>query len=397
MAQQWLKLVLNFVVAGIATILVSLATYLHASAGFTGVGLVSLLTFGGMMANLVRSWTELETSVGAVSRIKQFEDTVKIEESGDLQPVPEGWPANGVIVMNDLNVSYDDWRNLDNGGNAIVERGELNLVLRDINMEIKAGEKVAISGRTGRFVSIFSSYIGPLPPQLKYDTNGLWLRSGKSTLLSVLLRLYDPLPSSTRQPTLTIDSYPLLMLSPASIRSAIITIPQDPFFLPYGFSFQANIDPNGRTTRTECEAILTTLGINALVNERGGLDAEMKGLSAGQSQLFGLARAVLRARLRRRDANENCQGISDAGGILLLDEVSSKLDADTDKLIQKVIREEFREYTIIAVAHRLETVLDFDRMIVMDSGSIKSCGKPSDSLGISISNKANNKSEEIEQ
>jgi ATP-binding cassette subfamily C (CFTR/MRP) protein 1 len=173
MSQQWLKLVLNFVVAGIATILVSLATYLHASAGFTGVGLVSLLTFGRMMANLVRYWTELETSVGAVTRIKQFEDTVKIEESEDLQPVPEGWPANGVIVMNDLNVTYDDWRNLDNGDNAIVERGELNLVLRDINMEIRAGEKVAISGRPGRFVSTFFSYIDPLPPQLKYETNGL--------------------------------------------------------------------------------------------------------------------------------------------------------------------------------------------------------------------------------
>jgi ABC-type transport system involved in cytochrome bd biosynthesis fused ATPase/permease subunit len=171
-----------------------------------------------------------------------------------------------------------------------------------------------------------------------------------------------------------------LTLSPASIRAAIITVPQESFFLPSGCSFRANMDPLGQATREDCEGVLAALGLEELVRERGGLDGEMKGLSAGQSQVLGLARAVLRARVRRMAAKEGSSVESDVGGVLLLDEVSSKVDADTDALMQKVVREEFKGYTIVAVTHRLKTVSDFDRLIVMDYGSIKSNGELSDGL-----------------
>ena len=154
MIQEWLKLVLNFVIAGIATLLVFLATYLHASAGFTGVGLVALMTFSEMMASLVRCWTQLETSISAVSRIKQFEETVKSEEMENYQAIPESWPTKGEIFMKDVNVSYDDQSYLGNNTQADSGSAELHLALQNINLSIKAGEKVAICGRTGRLVKL---------------------------------------------------------------------------------------------------------------------------------------------------------------------------------------------------------------------------------------------------
>lgn len=154
MIQEWLKLVLSFVIAGIATLLVFLATYLHANAGFTGVGLIALMTFSDMMASLVRCWTGLETSISAVSRIKQFEEAVKSEEKEDYRSIPNNWPTRGKIQMKDVNVTYEDRPYVGNDSQEDGRNGELYLALRNINLSIKAGEKIAIRGRTGRYAHI---------------------------------------------------------------------------------------------------------------------------------------------------------------------------------------------------------------------------------------------------
>jgi ATP-binding cassette subfamily C (CFTR/MRP) protein 1 len=99
---------------------------------------------------------------------------------------------------------------------------------------------------------------------------------------------------------------------------------------------------------------------------------DAQSLSQGQGQLFSLARAVLRARAKAKVAG------STAGGLLLLDEVSSNVDIHTDGGMQEMIRREFKEYTVIAVAHRLETVADFDRVLVMENGAIIKSGPPSE-------------------
>ena len=104
--------------------------------------------------------------------------------------------------------------------------------------------------------------------------------------------------------------------------------------------------------------------------EKGGLTAEMSAgtLSAGQRQLLSLARVILRRRYRAS------QGAN--GGILLLDEVSSSVDQATEKVMQKIIRTEFKGYTVVAVSHRLEMIMDFDRVVVMDQGSVVEVGVP---------------------
>jgi ABC-type multidrug transport system fused ATPase/permease subunit len=103
------------------------------------------------------------------------------------------------------------------------------------------------------------------------------------------------------------------------------------------------------------------------VQSRGGLHAGMSAgtFSVGQRGLFSLARAVLRRRLR-----------TSTGGILLLDEVSSSVDTETERVMQDILRKEFEEYTIVSVSHRLDMVMDFDRVVVMDLGRVVEVGNP---------------------
>jgi ATP-binding cassette, subfamily C (CFTR/MRP), member 1 len=156
-------------------------------------------------------------------------------------------------------------------------------------------------------------------------------------------------------------------------------VPQEPVFLPDGTPFQANLDPFNFSTGAECRAILETVGLWASVEERGGLAAGMSAdtFSQGQKQLFSLARAILRKKARSKQAvAEFGEKGRNAGGILLLDEFSSSVDKHTDKIMQKIIQEEFHAYTIIMVTHRLHMVLGFDKVIILDKGAVIETGIP---------------------
>lgn len=185
----------------------------------------------------------------------------------------------------------------------------------------------------------------------------------------------NPLPLSDH--IITIDGIPLQKIDHNVLRSRIIALPQDSFFLPEGNSYRANLDPCETASAKECEAVLQEIGLLALIKHRGGIQEPLKAdsFSQGQKQLFGMARAVLRARVRANKTSSQLQkeGKKEAkpGGILLLDEIASSADRETDALIQRIIRQEFEDYTIIAVTHREDTVQDFDRMVVMESGMIK--------------------------
>jgi ABC-type multidrug transport system fused ATPase/permease subunit len=194
--------------------------------------------------------------------------------------------------------------------------------------------------------------------------------SGKSSLIMLLLRLLDPIESDAQG--LSIDDLPLHLVNRTALRSRIIALPQDAFFLPEGNTVRANLDPYGLTSTAECEAAVRDVGLwSALATGKDGLDAKVdpQSLSQGQRQLFSLGRAILRARAKAKIAPS-------AGGLLLMDEVSSNVDIHTDKVMQEIIRREFRAYTVIAIAHRLETIMDFDRVLIMDAGEIVKSGPP---------------------
>lgn len=177
-----------------------------------------------------------------------------------------------------------------------------------------------------------------------------------------------------------IDDTPLHRIDRSMLRQCIIAVPQDPVFLPDGTSFQVNLDPHGQSTEAECSAVLELVGLRDAVDD--GLTSAMASdaLSQGQKQLFSLARAVLRRRVRSRarELGLGEKSMSGDGGILLLDEFSSGVDQETEKVMQKIIHMEFEAYTVVMVSHRLDMVINFDIVVIMDGGSIVEKGKPRD-------------------
>jgi ABC-type multidrug transport system fused ATPase/permease subunit len=336
MIQEWLNIILGFVVMMMAVVLVTLSIQLQSKAAFAGASLYSLISLGENLGGIVVFWTRLETCLGAIARLKTFNDTVKPEDRDEEDIIPaESWPQNGVVELRGVSAAYDSEEK---------SGGSLQLALRDIRLSISAGEKVAICGRTG---------------------------SGKSSLIALLLKLLDPLSSTTEN--VTIDGTPLHRINRSALRQRIIAVPQEAVFLPDGTDFQTNLDPLGISTPEECEAVLAAVGLSKFVAERGGLSAGMSAttLSAGQRQLMSVGRALLRRRIQSRH-----NGPEKNGGILLLDEVSSSVDLDTERVMQDIIKTEFEDYTVIAVSHRLHMIMGFDRVVVMDTGKIVEVGNP---------------------
>ncbi|KAF4829664.1 ABC transporter FUM19 [Colletotrichum tropicale] len=339
MIQRWLALVLGIVVAILALFVVALSTQLRSNAGLTGASLVSLMSFSKTLANLVQMYTLLETSIGAVGRLKSFSDNTPLERRPDEDVIPAtSWPEKGRIEIHGVSASY---RQVDR---QLCEKQALSkedvgagLALREITLNIEAGQKVALCGRTG---------------------------SGKSSVLLLLLRLLDPLPFCNTN--ISIDGHPLHMIDRATLRERLIALPQDAVFLPDGTSFKTNLDPFSIATNEECQSVLELVRLWALVDDRGGLEAGMNAdmLSQGQKQLFSLARGVLRRRVHSRqlstgvanhtaivpspgDEGASPSASSSSGGVLILDEFTSGVDKETEQEMQEIIEREFDGCTVI--------------------------------------------------
>jgi ABC-type multidrug transport system fused ATPase/permease subunit len=174
----------------------------------------------------------------------------------------------------------------------------------------------------------------------------------------VLLRLVDPTDGEV-----IVDSIDLGSLSRNSVRERLVCLPQDPLLLPGTFEF--NLDPESNIKdREQIKRVLEQVQMWKIVEQKGGLEAnlELDGLSHGEQQLLAAARAIL----KKQTLPGQC--------ILVLDEATSNLDSATEAIVQKAIQEEFKDCTVIAVAHRLETLRDYDRIVVLDKGEVSEIG-----------------------
>jgi ATP-binding cassette, subfamily C (CFTR/MRP), member 1 len=160
------------------------------------------------------------------------------------------------------------------------------------------------------------------------------------------------------------DGIPIKDVALNTTRLRTIAVPQDPLILPGTVRF--NMDPLSEHDDAAILLSLEEVGILDTINSRGGLDAQLEGmsLSRGQQQLFCLARATL--------SNSR---------IVLLDEVTSSVDAATEAKMMEVVDKRFEGRTIVAVAHHLETLRDFDMIVVLDKGRLVETGSPRELLG----------------
>jgi len=287
--------------------------------GVVGLSLSYALTCQIDIYYLVKYISELEKAIVSVERIKEYQETPQEAVSETPNDPDQSWPEYGNIMFDHYSTRY---------------RPGLDLVLSDISCSIKSGEKIGIVGRTG---------------------------AGKSSITLSLFRIIESAAGA-----ISIDGVNIAQIGLTRLRSALTIIPQDPVL--FSGTLRFNLDPFALHTdrdiwrALELANLLQTArqlegGLNHVVAE-GGIN-----LSVGQRQLICLVRALLRKTK-----------------VLVLDEATAAVDLETDDLIQKTIRREFNDCTVLTIAHRLKTVMDSSRVMVMDRGQIKELDTPANLL-----------------
>ncbi|XP_035829636.1 multidrug resistance-associated protein 1-like, partial [Aplysia californica] len=264
----------------------------------------------------IRHASYMETELVSLERVIEYSNT-PTEAAWDTEPglVSSSWPEDGHVVLENYQTRY---------------RPGLKLVLRGVSCDIRSGEKIGIVGRTG---------------------------AGKSSLTMALFRLIEA--ASGR---ICLSGQHIASLGLHDVRGKLTILPQDPVI--FGGTLRMNLDPLGEKSWGELWEALEHSHLKTFVQALPDkLDHECgeggQNLSMGQRQLVCLARALLRQ-----------------SKVLILDEATAGVDMETDGLIQKTIRREFRACTVLTIAHRLNTVLDYDRIMVLDSGHIKEMDSP---------------------
>ncbi|KAL4908813.1 hypothetical protein BDW74DRAFT_187329 [Aspergillus multicolor] len=315
--QQWLTLVLDLVVGAVAVILVAIIVSLRdrLEAAWIGVALTLVLTLNQSLANAIKMWTMTEISIGAVKRVLYFTQETPSEEQCVLTAqmgLSSSWPDRGAVEIRDLTAGYDQ---------------ATAPILKNLNMSIQPGEKIALCGPSG---------------------------SGKTSLIMALLQMLD-----VQAGQILIDGQDITKIRKNTLRSRINAVPQDPFFMA-DTTISFNLDPRHKVANdAELIEALEKVGLWDRIRAKGGLDMEYAAAdwSVGQRQLLALTRALVSKKK-----------------LLILDEVSSGVDWETEKIMQDIIEKEFAQQTVIAVVHRFRFIHSFDRVMVLRQGELVESG-----------------------
>ncbi|KAK3708221.1 hypothetical protein RRG08_023630 [Elysia crispata] len=281
-----------------------------------GISVSFALQISGALTYMVRQVCEFETNIVSVERMEEYSQVE--QEAALIHPNsrPRGrWPHKGDVIFNNFQARY---------------REGLDLVLKGVNCKINGGEKVGIVGRTG---------------------------AGKSSLTLCLFRIIEAANGS-----IVIDGINIADIGLHDLRSKLTILPQDPVL--FSGSLRMNIDPFDEYSDSELWTALERAHLKTFVSAQPEklmyeCGEEGANLSIGQRQLVCLARSLLRQTQ-----------------ILILDEATAAIDLETDALIQATIRSAFHGSTVLAIAHRLNTIMDYDKIIVMDAGIISEFDSP---------------------
>ncbi|CAN6165024.1 unnamed protein product [Urochloa humidicola] len=286
------------------------------SPGFVGMALSYGLSLNMSFVFSIQNQCQLANQIISVERVNQYMDipSEAAETIEENRPSPD-WPQAGRVEVRDLKIRY---------------RQDAPLVLHGITCTFEGGDKIGIVGRTG---------------------------SGKTTLIGALFRLVEPAGGK-----IIIDSVDIATIGLHDLRSRLGIIPQDPTL--FHGTIRYNLDPLGQFSDQRIWEVLDKCQLREAVQEKEqGLDAlvveDGSNWSMGQRQLFCLGRALLR----------RCR-------ILVLDEATASIDNATDAILQKTIRTEFKDCTVITVAHRIPTVMDCSMVLAMSDGKVVEYDKP---------------------
>ncbi|KAF8513407.1 P-loop containing nucleoside triphosphate hydrolase protein [Hysterangium stoloniferum] len=287
------------------------------NAGIVGLMISYGLNTTGALNWFVRSASEVEQNIVSVERILHQTNVSPEAPEHILDTLPHGpWPSKGSVEFQNYSMRY---------------RPELDLVLRNISLSIKPKEKIGICGRTGSVVSF---------------------------LLLALFRIIEPAHG-----TILIDGVDITTLGLNDLRSVISIIPQESDM--FEGTLRENIDPVGIADDAAIWTALEQAYLKDYVQSLPeGLDSKVQeggsSLSSGQRQLVCFARALLRK-----------------SKVLVLDEATSAIDLDTDKAVQDILRgPQFADTTILTIAHRLNTIIESDRVLVLNNGEIAEFDAP---------------------
>lgn len=329
--QRWLGIHLTLISSIFALIITVLCvqSVFNINASSVGLLLSYILQITTQLVQLMRSVTRVENEMNSMERINEYAVNMAQEAPYQItETTPKlEWPSKGEIQFENVCMRYRDG---------------LPYVLNNLNFKIRPNEKVGICGRTG---------------------------AGKSSIMTCIYRLNE-----IQEGSICIDGTDISLLGLRELRSKLSIIPQDPVL--FTGSIRRNLDPFnevddkllldalmkvGLINMSEMELMLLSYKFDSASKFHLNYTVEEDGInySLGEKQLISFARALVRN-----------------SKILILDEATSSVDYETDAKIQSTIANDFKDCTILCIAHRLKTIIQYDRILVLDKGSVKEFDKP---------------------